>query len=267
MEHENRVGFVSTRELLAVWESTIEQPRFRKAIVLLCAACPEASGAALEQMSIGERDRRLLGLRERLFGSKMSSLAICPRCDERIELSFDVRDILVDQKEPLSGTGDGGVMTVTVEAYEVQFRLPNSLDLAAIIPGSAPEDVRRQLLARCVLKIDYPLGSGQENGDEIARQYGVDILPEPVRHAINERMARADPQADIQLVIACPKCRHEWRSVLDIASYLEKEIHAWAQRLLTDIHLLASAYGWSEADIMAMSSIRRQAYLQMLGYA
>lgn len=33
------------------------------------------------------------------------------------------------------------------------------------------------------------------------------------------------------------------------------------QHLLYDVHLLAQAYGWSEASILAMSPKRRQTYL------
>jgi hypothetical protein len=51
---------------------------------------------------------------------------------------------------------------------------------------------------------------------------------------------------------------------LDIASYLWSEIHAWAGRMLRDVHALAAAYGWREADILAMSPWRRQAYLEMI---
>jgi hypothetical protein len=31
------------------------------------------------------------------------------------------------------------------------------------------------------------------------------------------------------------------------------------------VHLLASAYGWSEGDILSMSPVRRQFYLEISG--
>ena len=39
---------------------------------------------------------------------------------------------------------------------------------------------------------------------------------------------------------------------------------AWAVRLLGEVHELASAYGWREHDVLALSPWRRQAYLQMV---
>ena len=38
-----------------------------------------------------------------------------------------------------------------------------------------------------------------------------------------------------------------------------------ALRLLGHVHALARAYGWREADILAMSPARRQVYLDLAG--
>ena len=77
-------------------------------------------------------------------------------------------------------------------------------------------------------------------------------------------MAEADPQADIQLALSCPACGHQWLSTFDIVSFFWSEINAWAYRILREVHILASAYGWREADILAMSPYRRQLYLEMV---
>ena len=89
-------------------------------------------------------------------------------------------------------------------------------------------------------------------------------LPDAVMEAVTNRMAQADPQADVQLAIRCPNCGHQWEAPFDIGSFLWTEIHACAMRLLREIHALASAYGWREADILALSPRRRQAYLELL---
>jgi hypothetical protein len=38
-----------------------------------------------------------------------------------------------------------------------------------------------------------------------------------------------------------------------------------AERLLLDVDALARAYGWSEAQVLALPPLRRAAYLQMVG--
>jgi hypothetical protein len=39
----------------------------------------------------------------------------------------------------------------------------------------------------------------------------------------------------------------------------------WVRRLLREVHTLALAYGWREADILNMSARRRRFYLEMAG--
>ena len=61
----------------------------------------------------------------------------------------------------------------------------------------------------------------------------------------------------------CPECGHRWHATFDIVSFFWSEIDAWAYRTLHQVHRLASAYGWREADILAMSPWRRQFYLSL----
>ena len=78
-------------------------------------------------------------------------------------------------------------------------------------------------------------------------------------------MADADPQAQIKLALVCPGCSYAWHALFDVAAFLWSEVHAWAKRILYEVHTLARAYGWREADILAMSARRRQIYLDLVG--
>ena len=62
----------------------------------------------------------------------------------------------------------------------------------------------------------------------------------------------------------CPACTFTWSEPFDIVTFFWAEIDAWARRLLADVHVLASSYGWSERDILALSPVRRQYYLEMV---
>jgi hypothetical protein len=90
-------------------------------------------------------------------------------------------------------------------------------------------------------------------------------LPAAVVDAVAKEMAEADPQADVQVAVACPMCGHRGRATFDIVSFLWSEVDAWACRILREVHTLASAYGWCERDILALSPVRRQFYLAMVG--
>jgi hypothetical protein len=75
-----------------------------------------------------------------------------------------------------------------------------------------------------------------------------------------------DPQAEVRFALACAACGHQWKAVLDIGELLFSEVGASARDLLGQVHALAYAYKWREADILQMSAARRRLYLQMVGY-
>ncbi|MGW6805848.1 hypothetical protein ACWGCF_46290, partial [Streptomyces sp. NPDC055039] len=88
-------------------------------------------------------------------------------------------------------------------------------------------------------------------------------LPADVQRRLAEKAAEADPAADVTLNVNCPECGGATPAALDITSYLWTELDAWARDLLLDVHLLASAYGWSEPEILALSPLRRRYYLEL----
>jgi hypothetical protein len=77
-------------------------------------------------------------------------------------------------------------------------------------------------------------------------------------------MRQRDPGAEVRMALSCPICGHAWSATFDIVSYLWSEIEDWAQRLLADVCVLATACGWSERDILGLSPTRRQIYLDMV---
>jgi hypothetical protein len=241
---------LSASELLGVWERGLAKQPTERALALLSATSPDTAPDALARMSIGRRDALLLRLRERTFGPQLASTASCPRCGERLELNFTTREIAVD------AVGDDEENQFSLEAlgYEVEFRLPSSLDLAAVSAGADLDDAQRLLLSRCVV-------NARRGADELS----VDDLPSEVLETVAGEMARRDPQADVQLALDCPQCSHAWQLSFDIVSFFWSEIDAWAQRVLREVHALASAYGWREDEILALSAWRRQVYLAMIG--
>ncbi len=240
---------LSASELLNVWEWGLNQPSWSKAIKLLASACPETSIDMLTQFSLGQRDAMLLTLREWTFGSQLVSQVTCPNCGEVLELNFDIADIRVAplSLEPVEK------YCLELADYQVSFRLPNSLDMIAIAEHKQPEIAQEILLERCILQVVC-------NGEYLPFQQ----LPSHTRDAIITQMAQADPQANVPIDISCSACNHQWQSLFDIVSFFWAEINAWGFRVLREVHTLAAAYSWREADILAMSPRRRQLYLEMV---
>jgi hypothetical protein len=90
-------------------------------------------------------------------------------------------------------------------------------------------------------------------------------LAEPVVEAVIDSIVAADPQADIRIDLECPACAARWLAPFDVASYLWTELDALARRTLIQVHQLASAYGWTESEVLDLSPRRRAAYLEILG--
>jgi hypothetical protein len=237
---------VTTADLLAAWERGLSQSASRRLLALLTAAYSELSEEQLLELPIGRRDSLALRLREVLFGSSLTSLAICPVCTERLEFALDVSDIRITSNRAMQNP-----LVLTLNEFELEFRLPNSRDLMYVEASNNVDEARKALLERCLLSVSC---DGQ--------RCTVHNLPEAVLEQVEAAMAEADPQAEVQLDLSCPACKHSWLATFDIASFLWSEINAWAQRILNEVHLLAKAYAWREADILAMSPIRRRFYLE-----
>jgi hypothetical protein len=127
--------------------------------------------------------------------------------------------------------------------------LPTTRDLAAVARLDPAQDPARALLDRCCLDVPSPARAWQEQDLE----------------AIGELMSAADPLSDVSLSFRCPACDLLFEESLDLPAHLWMEIEARVRRLLTEVHRLALAYGWSEREILALSPARRAVYLGMVG--
>ena len=129
-----------------------------------------------------------------------------------------------------------------------RFRTPSSADMLMAARAGTVEGARAILIGRCL--IDGPAAGAVPPGEILA--------------ALPSRMADADPGAEIRFDLRCPACDHAWQADLDVAAFFWIEVDGEARRLIRDVHVLARAYGWREADILAMSPVRRRTYLDMV---
>lgn len=221
---------LSEAELLAIWEAAAGRPPLARALVLATAAGADPAGIADER--IGRRDTYLLSLRERCFGPVYDCVVNCPGCRAELELQLAAEDV--------RSIEDTGPTTCSADGVEVTFRAVTTRDLLSVV-GSA--DPRRQVITGCV------------NEPVALSDSGLDV--------ISAAMAAHDPQAAVSIDLDCAICGHRWVAPFDIAGYLWAELSAAAGRIVRDVHALASAYGWSEADVLAVSPLRRRHYLEL----
>lgn len=237
---------LTTAELLEVWERGLHQQPIERALEILRAARAGGSLDEVAGFSVGQRDGLLLTLREWIFGPQLNAVVACVACREKLDLNFQAADLRRDVGPPAAAK-------VSVNGYDLQLRPVTSADLLAVLQANAAES-RTALLGRSIV-------SAQKSGEPVS----LEALPAEVIAAGLERLEASDPQADIQIALVCPSCGKRQRAPFDIVGFFWSEIEAWSVRILREVHTLASAYGWREADILALSPARRECYLGMAG--
>jgi hypothetical protein len=238
-------------EWLHAWERGGDASAAARSLYLLGTSDEALDDEALLRLPLGRRDALLLKLHARLFGRRLDGVAQCPACGATVEAGFDADALLLDPGD--GSTASAGVHELQSAAHDlrVRFRPVDCGDLLALQRCANVADARRLLVERCVIG-----AVSMRDGEPVT------ALPDAVQAELAKAMSEADPQADLQLAFHCPECAHNWEPAFDIARFLWQELHAWALRLLRDVDTLARHYHWSEADILAMTPRRRQAYLE-----
>jgi hypothetical protein len=217
-------------ELLRTWEHGQGLPPAARLLHL--------AGENTADLPVGAAVAALLARHRAWFGPTLRGVADCPQCNTRLEIACDVDELL---RTPVPGPG---VHSVAADGHRVQFRLPTVADLIAVESGLDEDVAALGLLDRCLVdaKADAAL-----------------LAP------VSERMAEIDSLGDAELALQCESCGAQFARGLDAGEFLWREIETRALRLLGHVHALARAYGWREADILAMSPARRQVYLDLVG--
>ena len=238
------VHALSSAELIDLWDRASVVTPLMRASLILSAAC-SAPVAQVEAWSIGKRDSLLLACRALLFGSLLPVQSTCPQCSERMETSLQMNDIRLSAVEDATE-----LFQWNQGSLQVDFRVPTAVDLQIAIRADDPEAA---LLSQC-------LTAARQDGEAVAINR---LSPETIDQVVT-RMSDLDAQADIELAFQCFSCGTTWTALLDVVSYFWSELSAYAARLLRDVHQLARAYCWSEADILKLSPTRRAYYLEMV---
>jgi len=189
-----------------------------------------------EAMPLGERDAALMRLRAARLGPTLTCVETCPNCGALLEFDLATDDLL-------AGMGAGAAATVTLSTGSHRLRALTAADLEAA--AGLPREAARAALASAAA------GAPVDDPADIA--------------AVEARLEAADPLAHVALDLACAACGAGWQAGFDIVALMWAELRAAGQGLMREIHALASAYHWSEAEILAVPAARRRRYLDMIG--
>jgi rRNA maturation protein Nop10 len=245
---------VAADTLLSHWENGHGRTPAARALDLLVAVSLYAAddeppwsvcGRDPGRWTVGHRDAALLSLHASSLGRPLEAVAACPACGGRAEFELDAESLAAQADTEVSGQ-----LTIRAEGHVVRCHVPTTADLATVT-GTGTESVD-DLLATCV-------DSATADGRPVAAT----DLPPRVREAVESALEEADADAETTLSLTCPECGHRWTAPLDPAAFVCAELDREALALAREVRELATAYGWSERDILAMSPSRRRLYLEV----
>ena len=238
---------LSANDVLQIWEWGQDKRPIDRALALLGRSDPDLLAEQLQGLSIGQRNNRLLALRAQTLGPILKGLAVCSQCGASLEFSLNTAGI--DQPEP-----EAQSYSLQLGELALEFRPLNSLDLAALVGLQDIHVARSRLIERCLIR-----------ADEGGRPLTAVELPGTAPAALAEALVEVDPLAEMRFQLTCAACGYRWPALFDIVAFFWAELCARAEQLLVEVHTLARAYGWREADILALSEKRRHRYLELIG--
>ncbi len=226
---------LTPQQIVQAWELGASRHSLDRALLLLALADPARDAEELSRLPIGRRDGLLLDLHQATFGPELSGCLDCESCGETLEFSLPVGSL----KLPAPDDGDRHELIADGETF--RFRLPDSRDLGAAAGSRTLVAARDLVVERCLLA---PAQLSPAQLDALAA-----------------KMAALDPQAELVIDLDCEACGAHTQSLLDVAGFLWIEVAAEAKRLLREVHILATAYGWRESEVLSLGPQRRHFYI------
>jgi hypothetical protein len=185
-------------------------------------------GAAVDRLSVGDRDRALAALYGDLYGDRVLADARCIECGAGYEIRFRISDLTRSRQPDGSATGDPPAIMLG----ETRLRLPEIGDLRG-----DPADILRRLT------LDGPV---------------------PDLDTAAAALEAADPALELDLSGTCPDCDTTQATPFSITRFLEAALARDSAFLMREVHLIASTYRWSFAEILTLSRVERQGFARLL---
>ncbi|GAA1954653.1 hypothetical protein [Microbacterium deminutum] len=187
-------------------------------------------------LPVGDVDLLVLWQRREHLGDTMVAEGRCARCHEPVDVRFSLAAYAAHHRPRASrraeAVGDGWF---ALRAGGATFRLPTARDVLSIDPSA---DGRGALLARCVRE----------------------QVPAATARAVESAMARLAPTMRTAVTGVCPECGAGFELEVDARELCMAELRREAVTVYDDVNLIATAYGWSQDDILDLPSARRRRY-------
>jgi hypothetical protein len=203
------------------------------------ASAAEEAPADWVRLPVTDFEILLLRLREMVIGGTVSSDIGCPTCRERVDVSFRVADYIAAVRPETPRDVAPGPAPGWLALDGTPFRLPLVADLLAVRDAAEPGAALRALC----------------QGPKTATR---------MRARIERVIARMAPEVSGHVGGICPACGAAIEALFDVSTFVVVELRRRAAEVYAEVHLLAVAYGWDEAAILALPGARRRRYAELV---
>lgn len=193
------------------------------------------------QRAVGDRTAALLDVLHASTGSTAIALTLrCAACSKRFEIELPHAAIVAARAAP--------------ESVELQRA-----------DGDTPLTLRRATGNDLRAWHDEASGGGEADALSMLARLCTRGAPEACDVApAAAALAAADPLVAFMAACACPECGADAEIDVDLEALALQRLAARQQQLLREVHALASRYGWTEREILAVAPARRARYLELI---
>ncbi|MGY4532011.1 hypothetical protein ACVW0Y_001127 [Pseudomonas sp. TE3786] len=214
-----------------------DRPQLVTSLLAQCSAPQDAEFWWQQPVSL--RTAALLQLAARTDGLQVLAFsAQCSLCAETFEFELALAPLL-------AASSAVAPLQVQLHSRTLALRRATGNDLRdwrAARPGSRQQAVQ--------LMLDSLLLEGEVRAEEHA--------------LLAAALADADPLAAFAVACQCPACGAEREVDIDLDAAALARLQQRQRTLLREVHSLASRYGWSEAQVLAIAPARRAQYLALI---
>jgi hypothetical protein len=158
------------------------------------------------------------------------------------------------------------------QMFEFELSLSALFELSSTAtPLEVILDGGRRVSMRCAIGDDlrqWRAARLQSRDDALAKMISTLTMDGAVGPEDNQALAEAistrDPLVDFSVTCACPVCGVSQNVTIDLEAVVLGRLDARQRELVGDVHRLASRYGWTEAEILAIPPSRRARYLTLI---
>jgi hypothetical protein len=192
-------------------------------------------------LTVTDFEALLLTLRAARFGQTLALAFACRACREHVEVDLRIDDYLAGVRpRAVAGVVPDPKRPGWFRLDGAGFRLPTAGDQAAVARLAQPT---RHLAERCL--------------DATARS--------PHHRArVQRAMAAMAPEVSRPIAGKCPACGTAVHAPLHVARVVIGELRRAAAAVHDEVDLIARAYHWQEAMILALPRDRRRAYAERI---